>query len=240
MWGLRGTSLTVRGGDHNESTVGLGIGSLGLGNGQSKYFSYRGESMGYLGGGSGGFEGALSGSLTLGVGWLAEDAGHGPFIRGGIQGQIQGNDSFYLSMLRFPRGEIGWHIGSRNGFLLEVGGTAAPMLDGRFNIGDNAHRRLGSSSGYGAYIDGFFGPFAGTLEWVHTAAVSQPATAVNDLAGHICLGTGTAKKEWGFGLCFDGRHTTGDVRFGLDPIQTSRGHETYLGLTIGLGTSVSK
>ena len=113
------------------------------------------------------------------------------------------------------------------------------MLDGRFNVGDHAHRRLGSSSGYGAYADAFLGPLAGTIEWIHTAAESQPATAVNDVAGHICLGTGTAKKEYGFGLCFDGRHTTGDVRFG-NPIQTAGGHETYLGLTIGLGTSVSK
>ncbi len=225
------------GGDRETDTLGLGIGSVGLANGQRKYFSYRGESTMHLGGGSGGFEGVLSGALTIGIGWLAKDAGHGPFIRGGLQGQIQGNDSFYQSMFRFPRGEIGWHIGSKHGFLLEFGGTAAPMLNGRFNVGDNAKRRLGSSAGYGAYADLFIGPVAGTIEWIHTNAVSQPKTAVNDLAGHICLGTGVAKKESGFGLCFDARHTVGDVRFG-NPITNNTGQSTYLGITIGLGTTV--
>lgn len=239
VWGLRGTSLGVVGGDRETRTLGLGFGSVGLANGQRRVFTYRGEHLAHIGGGGGGFEGALSGSLTLGFGWLAEGE-HGPFLRGGIQGQLQGNDSFYQSMLRFPRGEIGWHIGTKKGFVLELGGTAAPMLNGRFNVGDVATRRLGSSSGYGAYADLMFGPLFGTLEWIHTNARSVPGTPVDDVAGHVCLGPGPAKeKKWAFGLCFDGRHTTGDVGIG-EPSRNVSAGATYLGITIGIGTSVTK
>ncbi len=240
VWGLRGTSLDVNGGDRPANTLGLGLGSIGLANGQRSILNYRAQSAGHLGGGSGGFEGALLGSVTIGLGWLV-DGSHGPFIRGGFQGQLQGNDSFFLSMIRFPRGEVGWHIGSRRGLVLEFGGTAAPMLDGRFNAGDDAKRRLGSTGSYGVYGDLFLGALTATIEWIHTNAVSLPKTAVNDLAGHVCLGPGFSleKKKYGLGLCFDGRYTTGDVGFG-DPFQTNRAGTTYLGLTLGIGSSVSK
>jgi len=238
VFGLRGTSLAVSGGDREASTLGLGLASIGLANGQREILSYRGEGLSHIGGGQGGFEGELGGSITVGIGWLAAGT-HGPFARVGFEGRLLGNDTFYLSALRFPRGEIGWHIGSKNGLVLEIGGTAAPMLDGRFNTGDEGRRRLGSSGGYGAYADLFIGPIAGTLEWTHTAAVSQPKTAVNELSGHVCLATGAAKKEYGLGLCFDGRATSGDVGFG-DPFRTTDARSTYLGITLGLGTTVNK
>ena len=80
----------------------------------------------------------------------------------------------------------------------------------------------------------FAGPLTGTLEWNHTDVKSDPGTAVDGLDGQICVSTGRAKGKSGFGLCFDGRYTHGDVQFGY-PIQTSAASTTYLGVTVGFG-----
>ena len=163
----------------------------------------------------------------------------GPFARVGVQGYILGNDSFFHSNIQFPQGSVGWRLGSRDGFLLEAGLMTGPMLDGRFNVGDQARRRLGSSGAFGAYADAFVGPLTATAQWLRTSAVSQPETAVDAIDGHICLSTGRAKKETGFGLCFDGRYTRGDVHFG-SPIQVNEAATTYFGITLGFGFTQTK
>ena len=72
-----------------------------------------------------------------------------------------------------------------------------------------------------------------------TSAVSDPGTVVDTIDGHLCLSTGRDQKQTGLALCFDGRHTRGDVLFG-SPIQTSAAATTYFGLTIGFGFAQSK
>lgn len=237
-FGLRGTTLGTTGSDRDARTYGLGLAGLGLANLQDRVFTARADALWHLGGGSGGFEGQFGGSVAVGGAWLVDGA-HGPFVRVGVQGYLLGNDSFFQSTILFPQGQLGWHIGSRDGFLLEIGGNVAPMLDGRFDVGDEGRRRLGSSSAYGLYGDLFVGPLSGTIGWRHEKAVSLPGTSVNELAGHMCLATGREKKKNGFALCFDGRYTTGDVAYG-DPLRTSTANAAYFGITLGIGTTTSK
>lgn len=236
--GLRGSTLGVSGGDREARTYSLNVASMGVSNYAGSIFTYRATGLSLLGGGSGGLEGQLGGTLAVGLGFLI-DGKQGPFARVGVRGYILGNDSFFHSNIQFPEASVGWHLGSRHGFLLEGGLTAGPMLDGRFNVGDEGRRRLGSSGAFGAYVDAFIGPLTGTAQWVRTSAVSDPGTVVDAIDGHLCLSTGRSKKETGLALCFDGRHTRGDVLFG-SPIQTSAAATTYFGLTIGFGFAQSK
>ena len=238
MLGLRGSTLGTSGSDRSDRTYGLSVASMGISNAAVSIFNYRAVGRSLIGGGSGGFEGELGGTLAIGLGFLL-DGKQGPFVRIGVQGYILGNDSFFHSNIQFPQGSVGWHLGSRDGFLLEAGFTAGPMLDGRFNVGDEGRRRLGSSGAFGAYADAFVGPLTGTVEWIRTKAVSDPGTLVDAIDGQVCLSTGRTKKERGLSLCFDGRHTRGDVLFG-SPIQTSAAASTYLGLSIGFGFAQSK
>jgi hypothetical protein len=238
MLGLRGSTLGASGGDRDARTYGVTVASMGLTNSTGSILTYRASGRSLIGGGSGGFEGELGGTLAVGIGFLIDNK-QGPFVRVGVQGYILGNDSFFHSNIQFPQGSVGWHLGSRDGFLLEAGLAAGPMLDGRFNVGDEGRRRLGSSGAFGPYVDAFVGPLTATGAWVRTDAVSQPNTPVDSFDGHLCLSTGRAKKETGLGLCFDGRITRGDVRLG-SPIQTSEASSAYFGLTIGFGFTQNK
>jgi hypothetical protein len=238
MLGLRGSSLGTSGSDRSDRTYGLSVAGLGASNVAGSIFNARARGRWLIGGGSGGFEGEFGGTLAVGLGFLL-DGKQGPFVRIGVQGYILGNDSFFHSNIQFPQGSVGWHLGSRDGLLLEAGFTAGPMLDGRFNVGDEGRRRLGSSGAFGAYADAFVGPLTGSAEWIRTKAVSDPGTPVDALDGHVCLSTGRAKLDKGLSLCFDGRYTRGDVLFG-SPIQTNTATSTYLGLSIGFGFAQSK
>lgn len=232
-FGGRFSTLGTGGSDGDRRTYGGSFGTYGLSSYQGRLLTSRTVGQGVLGGGGGGFEGQLYGTLALGIGGLFEDR-HGPFVRVGVSGYILGNDSFFHSAISFPQGSAGWHAGSREGFLVEIGGTLGPMLDGRFNVGDQGRRRLGSSAAYGAYLDVFAKPLSLTFEWQRIDAVSRPGTAVDTVSGHACLATGKDKKQYGLALCIDGRHESGDVHYGVPP--TFAGADTtYLGLTVGLG-----
>lgn len=238
LLGLRGSTLGVSGGDRDARTYGMTVASMGVSNTTRSLFTYRAVGRSLIGGGSGGFEGELGGTLALGLGFLI-DGQQGPFARVGVQGYILGNDSFFHSNIQFPEGSVGWHLGSKEGFLLEGGLTTGPMLDGRFNVGDISHRRLGSSGAFGAYVDAFIGPLTGTVEWIRVDAKSQPGTAVDTIDGHACLVSGRAKGDSGFGICFDGRFTRGDVHYGVPEVFTTA-ETKYFGLTVGFGFAQSK
>ena len=172
-FGGRFSTLGTGGSDGNKRTYGGSFGSYGLSNYAAEWLTARTVGRGVIGGGSGGFEGELSATAALGVGHLI-DGIQGPFVRAGVQGYIVGNDSFFHSAIAFPQGSLGWHIGAREGYMLELGGTIAPMLGGRFNVGDQGRRRLGSSPAYGAYLDVFAKPATLTVEWQRVAAVTLP------------------------------------------------------------------
>lgn len=238
LLGLRGSTLGTAGSDARARTYGLSVASMGVSNAAGSILNYRASGLSLIGGGGGGFEGELGGTLAVGVGFLI-DGKQGAFVRIGVQGYILGNDSFFHSNIQFPQGSVGWHLGSRDGFLLEAGFLTGPMLDGRFNVGDEGRRRLGSSAAFGAYGDAFIGPLTGTVQWIRTKAVSDPGTPVDGIDGQACLSTGRTKKETGLSVCFDGRVTRGDVQFG-SPIQTSTATTTYFGVSIGFGFAQSK
>ena len=86
-----------------------------------------------LGGGQGGFEGALAGTLDLGYRVpVAED--HGPFGRIGIDGRLQGNDLLYFSMLELPRLTLGWQY-LKGKTVLEAGARGGAILAGLYDPG---------------------------------------------------------------------------------------------------------
>ena len=232
-FGGRFSTLGTGGSDGNKRTYGGSFGSYGLSNYAAEWLTARTVGRGVIGGGSGGFEGELSATAALGVGHLI-DGIQGPFVRAGVQGYIVGNDSFFHSAIAFPQGSLGWHIGAREGYMLELGGTIAPMLGGRFNVGDQGRRRLGSSPAYGAYLDVFAKPATLTVEWQRVAAVTLPDTAVDSISGHLCFASGKDKKHYGIALCADGRYTRGDVHYGV-PATFTGADSTYLGFTLGLG-----
>lgn len=110
----------------------------------------RGTSLFGLGGGTGGLEGALGGSVTGGIrAPVAEH--HGPFVRAGIGGELFGNSQFYLSHIDLPLGEVGYQF-ARNRYVLEIGARVSPTLTGRYNTGDTGRRELGSSFAWAGYL----------------------------------------------------------------------------------------
>jgi hypothetical protein len=223
---LRGSTAGVKGGDAPGRTYGLSLwlagsnyGALGdVGRTRSTFF-------GGLGGGSGGFEGALGGSTAIGARVpVAKD--HGPLARIGFEGQIVGNDLFYHSGLQFPQLQIAYQVLSHDG-VLEVGVKGAPVLDGRLNVGSDASRRLGASFGYSGYATYHEGAIILDVDVTRVAAQHGPGTPVDSVTFDACLAFGIA-------ICFDARFLRGDVQFGA-PTQTNEASVASLGLSLGFG-----
>ena len=234
MLGLRGSTLGVKGGDAPGRTLGLGVSLTGSNYGVvGDVGRTRSTFVGALGGGSGGFEGALGGSLAIGA-RIPVDPEHGPLARIGFEGQMVGNDLFYHSWIQFPQGQIAYQFLDREG-VLEIGVKAAPVLDGRLNVGNEATRRLGASFGLGAYATYQQGALVLDVDWTHILAQRGPGTPVDTVSFDVCL-------VRGIGVCFDARFIQGDVQFG-SPVQTNEASAAYLGLTLGIGglsTSTTK
>ena len=149
--GLRGSFSRVRGSDADGNTWGMTFAG-----GAEDYVTRHGvarhgSAFWAIGGGSGGFEGALGGKLALG--WrLPAGEDQGPVLRVGMQGWLQGNSLLYSSLLELPLAQLGWQF-TREKTVIEVGLQAGPVLTGRFSVGDDASRKLGSSfegTAYGA------------------------------------------------------------------------------------------
>lgn len=103
-----------------------------------------------LGGGEGGFEGALSGTIDVGYRAPVSDE-HGPFARAGFDGRLQGNDDLYFSMLEIPRLTVGWQYLSGK-VVVEGGARGGPILTGRYNPGADGYRRLSGSLEWGGFV----------------------------------------------------------------------------------------
>ena len=231
LLGIRGSTLGVSGGDRDARTYGVGFWSFGSSYGVvGDLGRTRGTFFGGLGGGSGGFEGGIGGSAALGI-RIPVDEDQGPVVRIGFEGHIMGNDSFFSSVVQFPQGQLGYQYLARDS-VFEIGGTLAPVLDGRFNVGDEGRRRLGSSAGFGGYATFQASPIAVDVQWTRVAAQSNPGTAVDWLTFDACLADVV-------GVCFDARWTRGDVNFG-SPIRTNEASAGYLGLTLGFGGLTNK
>jgi hypothetical protein len=226
MLGLRGSTLGVKGGDAPGRTYGLGLSLSGTSYGAvGRFGSTRSTFFGAIGGGSGGFEGGLVGSLAFGA-RIPVDPEHGPVARIGFEGQIVGNDLFYHSGIQFPQGQLAYQFLTR-GSVLEIGVKGAPVLDGRLNVGNDASRRLGASFGFGGYATYQAGVLSLDLDVTRVLAQHGPGTPVDAITFDVCL-------AYVVGVCFDARILRGDVEL-AGPSQVNEASAAYLGLTLGVG-----
>jgi len=133
--GDQGTSLQFAGRGEELRTYGL--------------LSTHGAHFFAIGGGSAGFDGGLGALLTFGP-RIPVAPNHGPFIRVGGRGYLQGNGALYSSLLELPRGELGWQY-IRGWTVLEAGASYGAVLTGRFRPGDADAAFLGSGFAAGGY-----------------------------------------------------------------------------------------
>ncbi|HEY6562046.1 MAG TPA: hypothetical protein VI072_32485 [Polyangiaceae bacterium] len=140
--------------------------------GQTLVRSDRSQLSAHMGGGSTGFDGRLLAESAVGVRWPLAGA-HGPLLRLGARGWLQGNDDFYSSLVELPSLHAGYHIFKR-GLLLEVAARGGVALIGRFRAGDAAARRLGESLVWGGHATFHIERTLLSAEWSRIEVQSGP------------------------------------------------------------------
>lgn len=156
-----------------------------------------------IGGGSAGFEGGLALAFAVGA-RLPIHRAHGPFVRLGVRGGIEGNSAFEDSALELPRTEVGWQY--LRGFVaLEVGATYGLLLTGKFRLSGAESRTLGDGFASGLYAAMQFPMLRVGATAQHLPAKDGEAVLSATLYG-CALGSYVA-------LCVDGRWMRGDVTF---------------------------
>jgi hypothetical protein len=223
---LRVSMLSLKGTDHDQSTVGFTLWSEQTKYTNQKWLTARGWGLAGIGGGTGGFEGALGGGGA--VGYRARlDEDYGLFLRLGFDGAMIGNQKLYVSWIEVPQGQVGYqYLHDRDVF--EVGAHGGPILAGRFNPGDDARRDTTGSLEYGPYlsIHGGFGRIDGT--WMHILATQfADGTPVDVVRGNACLYLGKS-----FGVCGDFSYMRGHTQWAFGSI-TQDSTALYGGVLFG-------
>ncbi len=177
-------SLLHNGGLQNKTTFGVTAHGAGETYRTYKLFSLRSSGIAGLGGGSGGLEGALGGTLALGI-RIPVAEHHGPVIRAGLGGELLGNSQFYYSHIDLPIGEIGYQYSSGH-TVFEIGGRAGSLITGRYNTGDSFRRELGTSLEVGGYLAAHVEHGRIDINYMHIAATPDPGTGVDVLRGSAC------------------------------------------------------
>jgi hypothetical protein len=230
VFGLRTTSLRVRGSGADGSTLGLAFAGTA-----EKYETWedvtaKTSSFFALGGGSGAVEGGLGADLA--IGYRATIAPHqGPLVRVGIGGELFGNSKLYFSRLELPQLQLGYqYVSGRTVF--ELAARGGPILAGRYNIGDSASRTLGASFEWGGYAAAHSRFGRVDVSMMRVQARSAPGTPVDIVRGSICGYVATT-----VAICADGNFFRGDVVFpsltaALTEVKESR--SIYGGVLVGL------
>jgi hypothetical protein len=137
-----------------------------------------------IGGGSGGFEGALGGLFAFGARAPITPT-QGPLFRAGATGELLGNKYFYFSHLELPVIDVGYQFQSGRS-LIDFGGRAAPVLTGRFNSGDVASHELGNFE-FGGYLalHSKYGRLDASIARI--TGNGSPATPVDFARGIACV-----------------------------------------------------
>jgi hypothetical protein len=156
-----------------------------------------------IGGGSSGFEGGLALAFAVGA-RLPIHRAHGPFVRLGARGLVEGNGAFYDSALELPRTEVGWQY-LRGWVALEIGATYGLLVAGRFRLSGAETRVLGDGFASGLYA-------AAQFPMVRVGATAQHLPAKDGEAVLSATLYGCALGSY-VALCVDGRWMRGDVVF---------------------------
>jgi hypothetical protein len=224
---VRVTALDVRGSDSDGTTVGATFTGVGDHYETKDVLTWRAAYAWGLGGGTGGVEGGLG--LHLAGGFRAPFGDeHGPLVRVGGGGEFWGNDRFYFSRLELPSGEAGYQYLSGS-TLFEITGRVAPILGGRYNVGDGARRETSSGYEWGAsaVVHTSFGRLDLTYSRLETPTRTLD-TPIDVLRGDVCGYIGH------FGICGNAHFIRGDVD--LPTHTVSRATTLYGGVTLGYAT----
>jgi hypothetical protein len=226
--GVRGSVLNVNGSDHDGLTSGATFTGTGDHHDTKDHISWHASYVWGLGGGTGGLEGGLG--LGLAGGFRADvTPNQGPFARIGAMGELWGNDRFYFSRLELPMAEVGYQY-LKGDNLFELGGRAAPILGGRYDVGDGARRETSSSYEWGAYL-GIHSKL-GRLDVAYNR-IQLPTrnldTPIDTIRGEGCIFVIDH-----VGICVDGHYLRGDVT--LPNGTTSLATTVYGGLSLGYAT----
>jgi hypothetical protein len=189
-------------------------------------FSARSVGSAFIGGGTAGFEGGLSGTLS---GGLRAPLGkhHGAVARVGLDGYLIGNRRFYTSLLELPQGQLGYQILTGD-LLVELAGTMGPVLTGRHRALDAGPVRLTKMLETGALL-------AAGLRTMHLELTyaryergdAVPERTIDRLSGSLCGITRV------LALCADTQY----FRWAAAPAANPPPSVAYLGLHVGIRSS---
>ena len=223
MIGVRPSLTHVSTGNASDTNVGVGFA------GSAESYALDGTTHGamdfMLGGGQGGFEGALGGTIDLGYRLpIAED--HGPFGRIGFEGRLQGNDLLYYSMVELPKFNFGYQY-THGKTMAEIGGRAGFVLTGLYDPGEAGRRKLrGWEWGVGTAAQVEFMKFE--LNAIRIEANDTLDGKPVDVGRAQLCGVGRR-----LGICLDGALFHGDAELRANDGGVHSTTSSYLGLLIG-------
>ena len=233
---LRGALSHASVGGDSDQGYGFLLVNRSLIFGSSDAFSYRALAAGDIGGGTGGFEGALRGEAAFGLQAYVSGR-HGAFLRAGARAEMLGNDVFYQSLLMLPDAQLGYqHMTSGHGF--ELGARAGAGVAGRHNAAEY-RRALGSSIVYGAFLNYGRESFELGASWVRIdGQKDEPSSPVDIVEGTLCVSGELEAPDVPVALCADGRYARGEVQArGGSAIRSA--DVLYAGITLGIGGSTT-
>lgn len=217
--GVRGALTRGQAGGVNQNATGLVVAGYGDAFRGDGVLSARASHAFAIGGGTGGFEGALGGLFAFGL-RVPLGAHGGAFARGAFRGELLGNDAFYFSRLELPEAQVGYQLITRD-VQFEAGATLAPVLAGRFRVGAAATRDLGGTLAAGGFATVQTDRVQLSLDLLSVATDGESG-AVRMAQGSLCL------RAVPLGLCGDLR-AIGDA--GNGPAQQ---RVLYGGILVGL------
>lgn len=224
MTGVRAAMTRVNAGPVKESTLGVGFA------GSADTYALDGTTHGsgyfMLGGGEGGFEGALAGTIDIGY-WHVIDDVHGPFGRIGFDGRLQGNDLLYFSILELPRLTLGYQY-LKNKTVIEGGARGGAVLVGLYDPGEAGRRALNGFE-WGGFV-------AMQVDFLRIDASAMRIEARNTLNGTpVDVGRGQICVVGGkVGGCLDAMLFRGDAEMRAENSAIRHATAQYLGLTLGV------
>ena len=222
--GVRFAVTHVDAGPVNETT--LGVGFAGAAETYALDGTAHGSSYFMLGGGQGGFEGALGGTIDIGY-RLPVSEDHGPFGRIGFDGRLQGNDLLYFSMLELPRLSLGWQY-LKGKTVIEGGARGGAILAGLYDPAEAGRRKL-SGFEWGGFVSAQVEFLRADASFMRIETVKTlNGTPVDVARGQLC---GVGGKV---GVCLDGMLFRGDAEMRAEASTIRSTTSEYVGLTVGI------
>lgn len=222
--GARVAVTRVDTGTVKDST--LGVGFAGSADAYALDGTTHGSSYFMLGGGEGGFEGALAGTIDIGYRIpVSED--HGPFGRIGFDGRLQGNDLLYFSLLELPRLTVGYQY-IKGKTVIEGGARGGAVLTGLYDPAEAGRRKLNGFE-WGGFVSAQVDFMRLEASFMRIEArKTLDGTPVDVGRAQLCAVGGS------LGACVDGMlfHGNAEMRANNSEIHSTTAQ--YIGLTIGI------